>query len=98
MYKIHIFHNLLGSNKQTVGDGEKLLTHLNSALNVLLGLDIFPREPKKMLNFVDQCNWCICWFSTHMLTKNTVQGAKSPVKKISLGSVARKDLIPSFKG
>ena len=41
---------------QTVGDGEKLLTHLNSALKVLLGLDIFPRVPKKKLNFVDQCN------------------------------------------
>jgi len=37
-----------------VGDGEKLLTHLNSALKVLLGLDIFPRVPKKKLNFVDQ--------------------------------------------
>jgi len=41
-----------------VGDGEKLLTHLNSALKVLLGLDIFPRVPKKKLNFVDQCNLC----------------------------------------
>jgi len=39
-----------------VGDGGKLLTHLNSALKVLLGLDIFPRVPKKKLNFVDQCN------------------------------------------
>jgi len=39
-----------------VGDGEKLLTHLNSALKVLLGLDIFPHVPKKKLNFVDQCN------------------------------------------
>jgi len=38
-----------------VGDREKLLTHLNSALKVLLGLDIFPRVPKKKLNFVDQC-------------------------------------------
>jgi len=38
-----------------VGAGEKLLTHLNSALKVLLGLDIFPRVPKKKLNFVDQC-------------------------------------------
>jgi len=38
-----------------VGDGEKLLTNLNSALKVLLGLDIFPRVPKKKLNFVDQC-------------------------------------------
>ena len=41
---------------QTVGDGEKLLTPLNSALKVLLGLHIFPRVPKKKLNFVDQCN------------------------------------------
>ena len=38
-----------------MGDGEKLLTHLNSALKVLLGLDIFLRVPKKKLNFVDQC-------------------------------------------
>ena len=38
-----------------MGDGEKLLTHLNSALKVLLGLDIFPRVPKKKVNFVDQC-------------------------------------------
>jgi len=29
-----------------VGDEEKLLTYLNSALKVLLGLDIFPRVPK----------------------------------------------------
>jgi len=40
-----------------VGDGEKLLTNLNSALKIVLGLDIFPRVPtKKKLNFVDQCN------------------------------------------
>ena len=39
-----------------MGDGEKLLTRLSSALKVLLGLDIFPRVPKKKLNFVDQCN------------------------------------------
>ena len=32
-----------------MGDGEKLLTRLNSALKVkvLLGLDTFPRVPKK---------------------------------------------------
>ena len=34
--------------KKTVGDGEKLLTYLNSALKVLLLLDIFPRVPKKV--------------------------------------------------
>ena len=46
-----------------MGDGEKLLTHLNSALKVLLGLDIFPRVPKKKkLNFVDQCNQRHCVF------------------------------------
>jgi len=30
-----------------VGDGEKLLTRLSSALKVLLGLYVFPRVPKK---------------------------------------------------
>ena len=42
-----------------MGGGEKLLTHLNSALKVLLGLDIFPRVPKKKFNFVEQCNHSI---------------------------------------
>jgi hypothetical protein len=36
------------SQKKTVGDGEKLLTYLNSALKVLLGTDIFLRVPKKV--------------------------------------------------
>jgi hypothetical protein len=36
-----------------VGDGEKLLKHLNSALKVLLELDIFPRVPQKKLIFVE---------------------------------------------
>ena len=46
--KIHIFsHFTWLSQKKTVGDGEKLLTHLNSALKALLGFDIFPRVPKK---------------------------------------------------
>jgi hypothetical protein len=31
-----------------VGEREKLLTYLNSALKVLLGIDIFPRVPKKV--------------------------------------------------
>jgi len=34
-----------------MGDGEKLLTHLNSALKVLLELDIFHRVPKKKVKF-----------------------------------------------
>jgi hypothetical protein len=34
-----------------VGDGEKLLTYLNSALKVLSGLDIFPRGTKEKVKF-----------------------------------------------
>ena len=46
--KIHIFsHFTWLSQKKTVGDGEKLLTYLNSALKALLGFDIFPRVPKR---------------------------------------------------
>jgi hypothetical protein len=56
---IHIFSLFFTFNlavtKKTVGDGEKLLTYLNSVLQVLSGLDIFPCGGKK-LNFVDQCN------------------------------------------
>jgi hypothetical protein len=44
-----------------VGDGEKLLTYLNSALKVLSGLDIFPRGTKKELTFVDQCIYKKHW-------------------------------------
>jgi hypothetical protein len=44
---LHIFPISLGCHKNTVGDGEKLLTYLNSALKVLSGLDIFSRGTKK---------------------------------------------------
>ena len=51
MYEIckntHFFTLHLAVIKKTVGDGEKLLTYLNSALKALLGFDIFPRVPKK---------------------------------------------------
>jgi hypothetical protein len=57
---VHIFSlffsHLTWLSQKTVGDGEKLLTYLNSVLKVLSGLDIFPRGTKKKLNFVDQCN------------------------------------------
>ena len=43
----HFFTLNLAVTKKTVGDGEKLLTYLNSALKALLGFDIFPRVPKK---------------------------------------------------
>ena len=45
------FHTTLGCHKKTLGDGEKLLTYLNSALKALLGFDIFPRVPKKKVKF-----------------------------------------------
>jgi hypothetical protein len=35
---------------------------------------------------------------SHILTKCTVQEEKSSCKKISSGSVARRDLIPALKG
>jgi len=46
----NFFYTELGCHKKNMGDLEKLLTYLNSALKVLLGLDIFPRVPKKKLN------------------------------------------------
>jgi hypothetical protein len=44
---IHFFHISPGCHKKPVGDGEKLLTYLNSVLKVLSGLDMFPRGTKK---------------------------------------------------
>jgi hypothetical protein len=44
---IHIFSHLTWLSQKTVGDEEKLLTYLNSALKVLSGFDIFSRGPKK---------------------------------------------------
>ena len=37
----------VAATKRNVSDGEKLVTHFNSGLKVLLGLDIFPRVQKK---------------------------------------------------
>jgi hypothetical protein len=54
----------LAATKTTVGDGEKLLTYLNSALKVLLGTDIFPRVPKNSL--ISLCSE-ICKY-THFFT------------------------------
>ena len=42
-----------------MGDGEKLLTHLTSALKVLSGLDIFPRVPRKSLSLLTSVNDCV---------------------------------------
>jgi hypothetical protein len=56
-----------------MGDGEKLLTYLNSAFRVLLGLDIFPRVPKK-LNFVVQCHYrSFSLFQNHETTNELLR-------------------------
>jgi len=41
----HFFHTWL--SQKTVGDREKILTNLNSALKATLGLDIFLHVPQK---------------------------------------------------
>jgi hypothetical protein len=63
-----------------VGDGEKLFTHLNSALKVLLGLDIFPRGPKKKVTFccpVKYVNIHIFSHLTWLSQKNCGGGRKT---------------------
>ena len=57
-----------------MGDGEKLLTHLHSALKVLLGLDIFPRVPKKseILLSSEICKYTNLFTINLALTKQNV--------------------------
>ena len=68
MYEIckntHFLTHKLAVTNETVGDGEKLLTYLNSALEALLGFDIFPRVPKKS-EILLPSEICI---NTHFLT------------------------------
>jgi len=84
-----------------VGDGEKLLTHLNSALKVLLGLYIFPHVPKKKLNFVDQCNfgfifssrsctWLQCSLSIFSNTKIVTEMSDHKILKNHSGKALRR--------
>jgi hypothetical protein len=57
-----------------VGDGEKLLTYLNSALKVLLGTDIFLRVTKKKLKFCFPVKYANIYFFSHFtwLSKKTI--------------------------
>jgi hypothetical protein len=56
-----------------VGDRDKLLTYLNSALKVPSGLDIFARGTTKKLNFVDQC------YRRHSTPYTSSPGASSAI-------------------
>jgi hypothetical protein len=59
-------------SQKTVGDGEKLLTYLNSALKVLLGLDIVPHGPKisYILSSGEICKYTHFFTFNLALTKN----------------------------
>jgi hypothetical protein len=84
---IHIFSLFFTFNlsvtKKTVGDGEKLLTYLNSALKVLSGLDIFPLGTKKKLNFVDQCNYSIYLKVTGYMFRLTKQPSSGQLQLLN---------------
>ena len=70
MYEIckntHFFTLHFAVTKKTVGDGEKLLTYLNSVWKALLGFDIFPRVPKKKSEILLPSVICISevWYSS----------------------------------
>jgi hypothetical protein len=54
-------------SQKTVGDGENLLTYLNSALKVHLGTDIFLSVPKKSKNLFSGEICKYTYFSTFNL-------------------------------
>jgi hypothetical protein len=68
----------LAVTKETVGDGEKLLTYLNSALKVLLETDIFFRVPKKKVKFCFPVKYVNIHIFSHLtwLSQKTVGDRK----------------------
>jgi hypothetical protein len=81
-----------------VGDGEKLLTHLNSALKVLFGLDIFPRGPKKghILLSSEICKYTHFFTFNLAVTKKTVGGGEKLLThlKSALKVLLGRDIFP----